>query len=246
MFQGEPGSGDFTIVTGYHIMQAGFYDFTAASVAAGSLAMTGVEAYIKTSGNYPGTSFDVSHYQELRVYVDGTESSSGGGTQNPEASLIASVIDKITDAGVMPPDVLIAEQSLWTLYALLEKQAGAVYQVPNGGTYVANGGVDGPMFTHGQKVFPRLSSNRVRPSSILGLTPSAFVKMTPMGDRTIRWVKSQGGTAMAQSVFEQVQDGGIMYSTMQAPFDSYWELGCREPKRNFRFVGLYNQREALS
>ncbi len=239
VFQAEAGGGNFTITADMHIMQAGLYDFTAASTAAGTLAINGFESYIKNSGTYPGTSLDVGHLHELRGYVFGNEST----PENPEAALLADAIDRMTDAGVEPPPVMIAEQSVWTLYALLEKQAGATYQVPNGGTFVANGGVDGPMFTHGGKSFARLSSNRIRPNSILGLTPQAFVKLTPMGDRTVRWFKSQGGTAMAASVFESVQDGGIMKTMMQAPFDTFWELGCREPKRNFRYVGLHNQRE---
>ncbi len=238
-FEPEPGVGTITVTDNAHIMVAGTYDFTAASVALGTRAAQGFESLLISTGNFPGAvKPDVTKHRHLKSYVTGSEDNKVA----PTPEVVAELIDKITDAGKAPPSVLIAEQSLWTLYAQLERQAGATYPVPQGGAFNASGGVSGPRISHGEVTFTRLSSSRIRPGSILGMAPDTFRRFMPMGDKTIKWALSGGGVAGAQSIFGPIRSGRQLSELSDAPFDVFVEIGCTDPRRNFRRIGLHSQR----
>lgn len=238
-FEPEPGVGTITVVDNAHIMVAGTYDFTAASVALGTLASQGFESLLISTGNFPGArQADVTKHRHLKSYVKGDESN----LVAPTPEVVAELIDKITDAGKRPPSVLLAEQSLWTLYSQLERQAGATYPVPQGGAFTASGGVAGPRISHGEVTFTRLASPRVRPGCIIGMAPETFRKFIPLGDKTIKWALSGGGVAGAASIFGPIRSGRQLSELSDAPYDVFVQIGCTDPRRNFRRIGLYSQR----
>jgi hypothetical protein len=239
LFEPEPGVGNITLADNTHIMVAGTYDFTAASVALGTRAANGFESLLISSGNFPGALKPATaSHRHLRSYVKGDETN----LVPPTPEIVAELIDKITDSGKRPPSVLLAEQSLWTLYSQLERQAGATYPVPQGGAFTASGGVAGPRVTHGEVTFSRLASPRVRPGCIIGISPETFKRFMPLGNKTIKWALAGGGVAGAQSIYGPIRSGRQLSELSDAPFDVFVEFGCTDPRRNFRRIGLYSQR----
>jgi hypothetical protein len=239
LFEPEPGVGNITLADNTHIMVAGTYDFTAASVALGTRAANGFESLLISSGNFPGAlKAATASHRHLRSYVKGDEAN----LVPPTPEIVAELIDKITDSGKRPPSVLLAEQSLWTLYSQLERQAGATYPVPQGGAFTASGGVAGPRVTHGEVTFSRLASPRVRPGCIIGISPETFKRFMPLGNKTIKWALAGGGVAGAQSIYGPIRSGRQLSELSDAPFDVFVEFGCTDPRRNFRRIGLYSQR----
>lgn len=238
-FETEPGSTDLVVQDDDHIMVAGSYDFTASSVANGTRAANGFESLLIKTGNFPGAvNPDVTKHRHLKSYVVGDEAN----LVPPTPEIVAELIDKITDAGKRPPSVLIAEQSLWTLYSQLERQAVATYPVPQGGAFMASGGVAGPRISHGEVTFARLASPRIRPGSILGMAPDTWMRFMPLGNKTIKWALAGGGVAGAESIFGPIRSGRQLSELSDAPYDVFVEFGCTDPRRNFRRIGLHSQR----
>lgn len=241
LFEPEPGVGNISLTDNDHIFVAGTYDFTAASLALGITKVAqGFESLLLgAGGTFPGAlNGSVDSHRHLKSYVKGDESN----LVPPTPEVVAELIDKITDAGKRPPSVLIAEQSLWTLYSQLERQAGARYPVPQGGAFTASGGVAGPRISHGEVSFTRLSSAKVRPGSIIGISPETFRRFMPLGNKTIKWALSGGGVAGAQSIFGPIRSGRQLSELSDAPFDVFVEIGCTDPRRNLRRIGLHSQR----
>ena len=240
LFEPEPDTaGTIALADSDHIMVHGTYNFTAASVALGSLAANGFESLLIKTGNFPGALFpSVTDHRHLKSYVTGDESN----LVAPTPEVVSEMIDKITDSNMTPPSVLIAEQSLWTLYSILERQGGATYPVPQGGAFVASGGFAGPRISHGDVSFTRLASAKTRPGSIVGLSPDTFQRFMPLGHKTINWALTGGGMAGADSIFGPVRSGRQLSELSDAPFDVFVEFGCDMPRRNFRRIGLHSQR----
>ncbi len=242
-FETEEGFSDVVLDDNDNIMLEGTYDFTAATVNAGTLAANGLESLLISSGNFPGafhagSAMAVTDHRYLKSYISGTE----GDEEAPTPEVIAEIIDKITDASKAPPNVLIAEKSLWTLYAQLERQGYAQQIVPQGGLFTATGGVAAPQLGHGTASFTQFHSPRVRPGMIVGMASDTWKKFMPFGDMTIQWLYSSGAMAGTESIFHPVMSGRQATQQAQAPFDFYGEYGCDDPRRNFRRVGLSSQR----
>lgn len=235
-FQSVLSGGDISVVDGDRIITDEVYDFDNGV----SLASQGIENLVVATGTFPSTNYSVTDKRELKGFVRGDESN----LVNPTPERIAELIDLQTDAGIDPVKVLVAEQSLWTLYAQIERQSSANYPVQQGAPFTANGGVDGPNFTHGGRSFARLSSSLCRPGAIHGLTPESFKRFIPLGDRTIKWATSNGGSAGAPSVFHPIYEGRQLTRTMAADFDVYYEHGLENPRQQFRRIGFYSQRTA--
>ena len=242
VFESEPGEGTITLTDGDDITLHGMCDYTAANVTAGSKAPQGLENLLITSGtfpgsNYKGTAMNVSNHRYLKSYVKGDVDAKVA----PTPEIVSEFIDKITDTGKVPPSVVLAEQSVWTAWATIEKQAGAVYNVPQGATFQASGGVSGPRVTHGSAEFARVASPEIREGCIIGLSPETFKKSMPL-NKTVRWQTSEGGAAGAPSIFRPVTSGRQLTGLMSAEFEFFLEFGCTDPRRNFRRVGLHSQR----
>ena len=246
-FQSAPGEGDITVTDGDAFMLYNMYDFNAANVSAGTRAMEGLESLVIQTGNFPGATLDVSgtstpvtvdNVPELEGFVDGDEDN----PVLPTPELIAELIDLQTDGMRKPPPVMVAEQSVWTLWSQLERNSFASYQVPQGSTFQASGGVNGPMLSHGNNTFTRLNSNQCRTGAVHGISPQGMLKFMPMGGDTIKWFFSGGVVSGASSIFGPTASGRQWSELFQAPFDGFGQLGCRMPGDQLRRIGLYSQR----
>jgi len=243
--QSEPGEGNISLSDNDHLMLADTYDFTAASVAAGTLTPNGYESLLISSGTYPGSvspmfqsGLDVAHHTELKGYV-----STSSPQINPTMDALTELLDKIADLRKVPPTAMIAERSIWTLHAELERENQAMVMVPMGATFNAAGGVAGPMLSHMENRFTRFSSSRIRPNCVIGINPTTFMKFMPMGDRAIHWVFGSGPLAGYPSIFYPVQEGAQLTELVDAPFNVYAEFGCKDPKSNLRKIGVNAKRD---
>lgn len=240
-FMVENGAGTVSaIADGDYIFLADFIDWsnTAATPLAASMATQGVESLLIATGTFPGTALDVTYHRELKSYVEGDETA----LEDPTPEVIAKMIDYITDSGKEPPPVLIAEQSVRTLYAQLERVAGAEYSVPQGAQFMASGGVGGASFGHFNYGFQWLSSPKIRPGSVLGFAPDTWTKAMGGGNGDIEWFASSSGISGANGPYLPTISGRQYTRVLQAPFDVYLEFGCTDPRRNFRRIGLHSQR----
>lgn len=244
--QSELGEGTLNISDNDHIMLADAYNFSAASTAAGSLVPEGAESLLINSGVFPGSTspgftsgLDVSHHTELKSFITDTTTA----MDDPTMDAVTVLLDKILDLDEDPPSAFIAERSLWTYHAQLERENHAMIQVPMGATFQAAGGVAGPVLGHQEYRFQRFNSKRIRPNSILGLNPRVWMKYIPMGDRVIHWVYGSGPLAGIQSIFGPTFDGTQLTELVDAPFNAYFQFGCKDPRLNFRRLGLKNQRD---
>ena len=243
--QSEPGEGDITLTDYDHLMLADTYDFTAASVAAGTLTPNGFESLLITSGVFPGSispkftsGLDVSHHTELKSFVE-TESP----MVDPTMDTFTEMLDKIADLEKPPPTAFIAERSIWTLFAEIERENSSLVTIPMGTTFNAAGGVAGPVLSHMEHRFQRFSSARVRPNAAIGLSPETFMRFMPLGDRVIHWVYGNGPLSGYSSIFGPVSDGVRLTELADAPFNGYAEFGCKDPRRNLRKVGINAKRD---
>ena len=244
--QSAPGVGNISLSDDDHLILGDNYDFSASSVALGSLAAEGVESLLINSGVFPGTispkftsGLDVTNHTELKSFITDTSST----LEDPTMEAVTLQLDKILDLEVDPPTAFIAERSLWTKHAQLERENNALVQVPMGATFRAAGGVSGPMLGHMEHTFQRFNSKRIRPNSILGLNPSTFRRYIPLGDRTIQWVYGSGPLAGIASIFGPAYDGVQLIELASAPFNVYIQFGCLDPRANFRRLGLKTQRD---
>ena len=235
-FQSEPGEGTITLTDNDGIIPEGIYLFAPAT----DYATESVETLLPTTGNYPGTSYDVATHKHLKAYiVDNTSS-----PVPPTPELIAGMCDKITDPGLEPPTTLVAERSIWTYYSQLERASGAVYQVPQGAPFTASGGVAAPVIQHGTYTFAKLASSKCREATIYGLAPETWRRFMPGGGKTIRWNTTNGGIAGAPNLFHPIFVGRQMSRTSSAEFDYWVQFGQTNPRRNFIIKGVLSQRVA--
>lgn len=236
-FELEPGEAATNTVVDDHIILEGSVDFANNT----SLVHEGVESLFINTGTLHG--LDVTVYNELKARVDGSVTN----MQQPTPELIAASLDYIADSREELPSVLISERSVQSHYAQLEKAGYAQYVVPAAGGTQYGGGVSagqdgGVLFTHGNKTFAWYVSSFVRPNSIIGIAPESMRKFMPLGTNAIRWKFRQGGMAGAPNIFGPVYVGGQLSELLQAPFEAHAEFMCQRPRRNFRILGVHNQR----
>lgn len=236
-FELEVGQDAVTLAVDDHIILEGSVDFANNT----SLVHEGVESLFINTGTLHG--LDVTVYNELKARVDGSVTN----MQQPTPELIAASLDYIADSREELPSVLISERSVQSHYAQLEKAGYAQYVVPAAGGTQYGGGTSagqdgGVLFTHGNKTFAWYVSSFVRPNSIIGIAPESMRKFMPLGTNAIRWKFRQGGMAGAPNIFGPVYVGGQLSELLQAPFEAHAEFMCQRPRRNFRILGVHNQR----
>jgi len=231
--QAEQGEGDLTMAADDYIAVEGMYNFGAAA----NYAMSGVPQLLTNTGTYPGTGYARASYPQLCTFMDDNSSS----YVQPTPELVAKLIDKMETAGYNAPSIVIAEQSIWTLYAQLERSTQAVYQVPQGDTFQASGQVVGPRIGHGNMSFTRLSSSLCPANEIFGIEPSTFRRFMPLGGKTIRWAMESGGVAGVNGIFRPVTNGPVLTDLSVADFDVYAQMGQVDPRRCFRITGVHSQ-----
>jgi hypothetical protein len=240
--QAEPGVGTITIADNDYILLGETYDFNASSV----LVPNGFESLLINSGVFPGSispwavnGLDVGDYTELKAFVAGTD----GASEDPTMDAVTELLDKIEEHGYAPPRAWISERGVWTLHAQIERANHGVVQIPMGATFQAAGGVAGPVLSHMEQRFSKFSSKRVRPNCIIAINPDTWMKFMPLGDRTIRWAVGNGALAGYPTIYRPVTSGTRLTELAEAPFDSYCEFGCKNPRANFRRLGLRAQRD---
>jgi len=247
--ESEPGEGNISLSDGDHLILADTYDFSGASHSTNALTAEGFESLIDNTGVFPGTTstrFGSGLNRDDHSYLKGVvvdHRSSGSPTKEPTMSVIAEILDNILNGGIMPPTALIAERSIWTLHSILERESHSMVTVPMGQIFAGAGGVAGPVLQHMEHRFQRFSSVRMRPNSVFGYAPDTWAKFIPLGDRTVRWVLGNGPLAGAGSIFGAVYSGTQLTELADAPFNSYVQFGCKDPRRNFRVLGIKAQRD---
>lgn len=241
-----PGEGTISLSDSDHLMYADTYDFTQTTHALASMMPQGTESLLRTSGVYPGTlslqyptGLDVTYHSELKSFISDNTST----PVNPDMATIAKVLDRMKDASKPLPPVWISERSVWTLFSNLERENQSMVMAPMGQIFQAAPGVTGPVLGHMEDRFQKMNSARIRPNSILGLQPSTFKKYVPMGDRVVHWVYGNGPLSGFPSIFGPTFDGVQLLELVDAPFDAYFQLGCFDPRQNFRFMGVRAQRD---
>ena len=239
--QSEPGEGTITLTDNAHLILAGTYNFASTT----DLTPHGYLSLLINTGNFPGSAatiggseLSVLHHSELMAFIIANSPA-----KDPTMSAFTEVVDKMLDAGKEPPTAWISERGVWTYMAQLDQEANALVQVPMGQTFQAAGGVAGPNLGHQNNRFRRFSSPRIAPNSCIAISPETWRRFMPMGDRTIHWVIGTGMLAGQPSIFRPVTDGTQLTELGDAPFNSYVEFGCVDPRRNFLVTGLKAQRD---
>lgn len=235
-FQSETGEGNIALTDGDAIFMFGMCNFAGPT----SLAMNSIETLLRASGNYPGTAFDVATYRKLKSFVDGDEAN----PVEPEIEVLARIIDKMSQAGKPVPPMVVAEASVWTRMAFLEKQNHGVVQIPQGGAFQAAPGVAGPRLSHQTFNFQRVTSAKCRPGAWHGFNPASFKRFMPLSN-TIHWLMTQGGVSNQAGIFRLITAAsGQATELSAADFDFFVELGQEDPRAAFRQIGLHSMESA--
>ena len=239
--QSRPGEGTITLSADDHLMLDGMYVFGGASDAVNSRHMNGLDSLLINTGVFPNSTspefpsgLDVAHHTELKAFIQDDSAA----MVEPTMENLTLLLDKIEDAGLVPPTAIISERGVWTRWAQLERENHATTMIPQGGAFQAAGGVAGPVLTHMGRTFQKFVSARVRPNAAYGIAPDTFMNFVPLGDRAIHWKLERTG-----SIFYMVQSGRQLTELSGAPFNTYGEFGCRMPPRNWKHLGLLAQRD---
>ena len=233
----EAVSEDLTVADDDYLFLADTYQFDVAlSADAAKLNIPeGVNSLLLDTGTFPGSALDVDHHSVLKSFITDTSTT----PVDPTPEEISLLIDAIADAGMPPPEALFFERSGWTRYAQLEREAGAQYVVPQGAAFMASGGVDGPVLQHMGNRFQRFTSVRMPEKTMIGLAPSTWRMFLPIGPKgTIHWAYSTGTRSGHGSIFGPVHSGIQLTELSEAPFNTFFQVGCDNPMRNFRHPGL--------
>jgi hypothetical protein len=237
-FQSETDMGNIVLTDDDGIIMFGMA--TVSGGAGTNLAMNSIETLLRSSGNYPGTGYAVTTYRMLKSFVEGDETA----LVEPEMEKLAVVVDKMADAGKPVPPMIVAEASVWTRMAFLEKQNYMQMTVPQGGPYMTSGGVAGPQLSHQTFNFQRVTSSKCRPGAWHGFDPATFRRFMPLSN-TIRWLMTQGGVSNQSGIFRLITGStGIASELSAADYDFFAELGQTDPRAAFRYVGLYSMKTA--
>jgi hypothetical protein len=234
-FEMEEGEDTASLIAGDVICLA---DSVSAGAAGVSLMPTGIEYMFKETGELYGIA-DITIYPELISYVEGSETV----LVSPEPIELAKLLDHMEENGIEPPSMLISERAIMTQHGYLEKAGYATYVVP-GRLASPDGGIGPSAFSHGTKFLPWLPSSYIRPGMVWGASPETIQKFQPGGADTIRWWNARGPGAGIASIFVPVTDGTQQTELWQAPFDTYIEFMCANPKRNVRRIGFYSTKTA--
>ena len=242
IFEPEPGMGNIVLSDGDVIMLKDVYNFSAANVTAGSNAINGFENLLINTGNFPGAfigsnAVSVASVSALRARVQGDEAA----PVTPTPTVWTSLLNDIHDIGLMGPDVFIAERSLWTLYSRLDQQAYASVQVPMGATYAPAGGVGPPRLTHWTEEFVRIDSFCIRQGSIIAYPNESMMKFMPRG-LAIQWKNVGPTVAGAPGAWRNITQGSQLSEEMAAEWTMWAQIGCQDPRRCIRRIGIHTQR----
>lgn len=244
--QSEPGEGTIALTTSHDLLLADSYNFGGASDDVNALTTEGFDSLIDNTGVYPGTKstrFSSGLNRDDHSYLKGVVVDNSAAQKEPTMALLSEILDNILNGGIAPPTAMIAERSVWTLFSILERESHSMVNVPMGQVFAGAGGVAGPMLQHMEHRFQRFSSVRIRPNAIYGIAPDTWMRFIPLGDRTVRWVLGNGPLAGAGSIFGAIYDGTQLTELADAPFNSYLQFGCKDPRRNFRLLGVKAQRD---
>lgn len=242
--QSIPGVGTLSgVADNDFIILADTYDFDASALQG---VTEGFESLLINSGTYPGSvsqffpgGLDVANHSELRAFIDGTD----GTNENPTMDVLTEILDKIDETGKTPPNAIISERGVWTLYNQMERSSHGTIQIPMGQPFVAAGGTAGPVMSHNEHRFSAFRSKRIRPNSMIGINASTWKKFMPMGDRAIHWVAGTGVLAGFGSIYLPISSGTQLTESAQALFNGYCQFGCTDPRANFRRLGIRAQRD---
>lgn len=229
LFEMEAGEADASLISGDKIVLAETMTTGSAGVA---LTAHGIENMFAETGEFYGISAR-EDFPELVSYVEGNEAA----VIDPEPDRLAIVLDKLHNAGQLPPDMLVSEKSLRSQYGYLEKAGYATYVVP-GYLPNPNGGVGAPTFSHDNVFLPWESSSYIRQGMIWGAAKGTVLRFQPGGADNIRWWNANGPGAGIARIFNPVNDGSRQTELWQAPFETHNEYMAIKPKRNIRYVGL--------
>lgn len=237
-FQSETGEGNISLTDGDGIILNGLCTISGGTPT--SRAMESIETLLRSTGTYPGTNYAVTDYRMLKSFIEGDESA----LVEPEIDLLIKIIDKMSDAGKPVPPMVVAEASVWSRMALLEKQNYGVVQIPQGAQFQAAPGVAGPSLSHQSFNFQRVTSAKCRPGAWHGFDPSTFKRFMPLSN-TIRWLMTQGGVSNQSGIFRLITGStGIASELSAADFDFFAQLGQEDPRSAFRRIGLLSMKTA--
>lgn len=239
-FQSEAGEGNIVVADESAIIMAGLTVFSNENAAAGTTyAMESIETLLRSSGTYPGTGWDVATHRVLKSFIEGDEDN----LVEPEIDVLIKIIDKMADAGKPVPPMIVAESSVWSRMALLEKQNYGTVQIPQGTQFMAAPGVSGPALSHQSFNFQRVTSAKCRPGAWHGFDPSTFKRFMPLSN-TIRWLMTQGGVSNQSGIFRLITSSGLASELSAADFDFFAQLGQEDPRTAFRRIGLISMKTA--
>lgn len=244
-FQAEPGEGTITLTDNDVLMREGTYNFSAATVNAGTLAMQGIHGMLKQSGQFPGapSGVTVQAYSELQSVVQ-DYSSGGAPGEVPTPELVEALLDTIDTGGSELPSLLVSERSVQTLYGQYERATNHFYIVPNGQTVSPTGGMRAPMFTHGDKAFVWPTSRSCRPNTLYGMEPGYMVRFMPIGDGSVRWKIGTGILSGYPNIFRPLfVNGNQLAGVAAADYESFGQFGIKRPNSFFIATGIKSQRD---
>lgn len=219
------------------LVYRGMYDF----VNGTSLAPNGIENLLIKTGTFPDTTHDVANWPELQAFIEG-ETLAEANYRAPEQEVLDRLLNRMVAADRMLTPVLFAELEIWSLWAHLDRRANSIVNVPQGVTYVAAGGVSGPLVTYGGRPFVKMESTMCRPNTIYGLHAPSFKRFGP-NDKIMHWRIANGGAAGVPGIFRVVLGGGggQLTNLYSADFEVYHQLAVSRPTKNFIERGIHSQ-----
>jgi hypothetical protein len=240
-FEAEAAEDSIALTDGDGICMFNMTTFADEVNAGTNLAMQSIETLLRGSGTYPGTNYDVATYRMLKSFVTGDETA----PVEPEIERLIEIIDKMADAGLPVPPMVVAESSVWSRMALLEKQAYGTVTIPQGTAFNPAPGVAMPAISHNNYRFQPVVSSKCRPGAWHGFDPATFKRFMPLGN-TIRWLMNQGGVSNQSGIFRLITSSGVASELSAADFDFFVQLGQDNPRSAFRRIGLISQKTAIA
>lgn len=240
-FQAETAEASIALTDGDAICMYGMTTFADEVNAGTSLAMESIETLLRATGNYPGTTYAVTDYRMLKSFITGDEAA----PVEPEIEKLIEIIDKMSDAGLPVPPMVVAESSVWSRMALLEKQAYGTVTIPQGSAFNPAPGVAMPAISHNNYRFQPVVSSKCRPGAWHGFDPATFKRFMPLGN-TIRWLMNQGGVSNQSGIFRLITSNGVASELSAADFDFFVQVGQDNPRSAFRRIGLISQKTAAA
>ncbi len=83
----------------------------------------------------------------------------------------------------------------------------------------------------------------IQPNTVGGITPSAWTRFMPLGDKTIHWLNTTSVLAGAPAMFRLVTSGRTATELMAADGEGYLQFALKRPREQVRMLGVQNQRD---